>query len=78
MTNRPGFKELDKENAIFWLYVAIREDLLPLDFNNHMIEPCVVMGDVFNWLFEKLDKKNYEILQTMPGNYFIKHFMNLF
>ena len=43
-----------------------------------MIEPFVVMGDVFNWLFEKLDKKNYEILQTMPGNYFKKHFMNLF
>ena len=30
----------------------------------------MVMGDVFNWLFEKLDKKNYEILQIVPGNYF--------
>lgn len=41
---------MKKTDAIFWLYVTIREELLPVSYYNNMIE-AMVMGDVFNWLF---------------------------
>lgn len=74
MQKRP----LDNEDAIFWLYVAIREELLPLSYYNNMIEAAIVMGDVFNWMFEKIDKQSYEIFGQIPGTVFQKHFTTLF
>lgn len=44
-------KSLDKDDAVFWLYVALREEMLPLSYYNNMMEAAMVMGDVFNWLF---------------------------
>lgn len=46
--------ELNKTNATFWLYTTVREELLPLSYYNNMIE-AMVMSDIFNWLFKKLD-----------------------
>lgn len=45
---------LNKPVATFWLYVTIREELLPINYYNNMIE-AMVMSDIFNWLFQKLD-----------------------
>ena len=68
---------MNKTDAIFWLYVTIREEILPLSYYNNMIE-AMVMGDIFNWLFQKLDPQNYEILGHIPGTVFQKHFTGLF
>lgn len=60
---------MNKSDAIFWLYVTIREELLPVSYYNNMIE-AMVLGDVFNWLFEKLDPQNYKTLGQIPGTVF--------
>ena len=68
---------MKKVDSIFWLYTTVREELLPLSYYNNMIE-CMVMSDVFNWLFEKLDPIAYSILGVIPGHVFQKHFTGLF
>jgi hypothetical protein len=40
---------------MFWLYVTIKEEFLPINYYNLMIESGIVMGAVFNFLFKKLD-----------------------
>lgn len=60
---------LNKTNAIFWLYTTVREELLPLSYYNNMIE-AMVMSDVFNWLFKKLDPQMEEIFRHIPGTVF--------
>ena len=44
-------KDMDKSVATFYLYTTIREELLPLNYYNNMIE-AMVMSDIFNWLFK--------------------------
>lgn len=61
---------LNKREAIFWLYVSLREELLPLSYYNNMMEAAIVMGDVFNSLFQTIDPKSYDILGNIPGTIF--------
>lgn len=42
-----------------------------------MIE-IMVMSELFNWLFKKLDPMMEEIFGTIPGAVFQKHFTGLF
>jgi hypothetical protein len=42
-----------------------------------MIE-VMVMSDIFNWLFKKLDPAMEQILGHIPGIVFTKHFSGLF
>lgn len=70
-------KDMDKSLATFYLYTTIREELLPLNYYNNMIE-AMVMSDIFNWLFKKLDPSMEEILGHIPGTVFQKHFTGLF
>jgi hypothetical protein len=42
-----------------------------------MIE-IIVMSDIFNWLFKKLDPTMEQILGHIPGTVFSKHFASLF
>ncbi len=52
--------------------------MLPLGYYNNMIEAAMVMGDVFNFLFQQLDPLNHEILGIVPATVFQKHFTTLF
>ncbi len=61
---------MNKREVIFWLYVTVREELIPLSYYNNMMEAAIVMSDTFNWLFQALDPKSYEILGNIPGIYF--------
>jgi hypothetical protein len=47
----------------------MREELLPLNYYNNMIE-IMVMSELFNWLFKKLDPVMEEIFGTIPGAVF--------
>jgi len=60
----------NKEECIFWLYTCLRESKLPLSFYNNMIEAGILMGDLFNFLFEELDPESFQILQKIPGTVF--------
>lgn len=42
-------------DAIFWLYVTVREELLPVGYFNMMIEAAIVTGEVFNFIFKSID-----------------------
>lgn len=66
------------DEYIFWLYVSVREVLLPLGYFNMLIEAALVNTSVFNYLFKKLDPNNYEILGEIPGCVFQRHFCSLF
>jgi hypothetical protein len=68
---------MDKKKAIFYLYVTMLEELLPINYYNNMIE-VMVMSDIFNWLFKKLDPAMEQILGHIPGTVFSKHFSSLF
>ena len=63
---------------MFWLFVTVKEELLPINYYNLMIESGVVMGAVFSFLFSKLDPQNWQILGEIPGAVFMRHFMGLF
>jgi hypothetical protein len=63
-------KKEDKEECIFWLYTCLRESKLPLSFYNNMIEAGILMSDIYDFLFEKLDPGAFQILQKMPGMVF--------
>lgn len=63
-------KELNKVDAIFWLYVTLREEILPVGYFNMMIEAAMITGEVFNFLFKSIDPISYEILGTIPGTVF--------
>jgi hypothetical protein len=63
---------------MFWLYVTVREELLPINYYNLMIESALMMGGVFNLLFSKLDPEMFKILGEIPGTVFTKHFTSLF
>jgi hypothetical protein len=63
---------------MFWLYVTVREELLPINYYNLMIESALVMGGVFTFLFSKLDPEMYQILGEIPGTVFTRHFTSLF
>jgi hypothetical protein len=39
------------ENKVFWLYTALREDILPINYFNQVIEPDV-LSKTFNFIFE--------------------------
>jgi hypothetical protein len=60
----------DKEECIYWLYTCLRESKLPLSFYNNMIEAGILMSDIYDFLFEKLDPGAFQILQKMPGMVF--------
>jgi hypothetical protein len=62
---------------MFYLYVTLREELLPINYYDNMIE-VMVMSDIFNWLFMKLDPTMEKILGHVPGTVFAKHFSSLF
>lgn len=57
-------------DAIFWLYVTVREELLPVGYFNMMIEAAIVTGEVFNFIFKSIDPQSYEILGNIPGTVF--------
>lgn len=65
------------ENKIFWLYTALREDILPINYFNQVIEPDV-LSKTFNFIFEHIDPEMFEILGNIPSLVFIRHFINLF
>jgi len=56
--------------AIFWLYVTVREELLPVGYFNMMIEAAIVTGEVFNFIFKSIDPESYGILGNIPGTVF--------
>ena len=37
--------------CIFWLYVTLMEELLPINYYNQMLEASIVTGEVFNFIF---------------------------
>jgi len=37
--------------------------MLPLGYFNNMIEAAIIMGEVFNFIFQQIDPKSYEILE---------------
>lgn len=44
---------------MFWLYVTVMEQLLPLNYYSNMIEAAMVMSKVFDFLLSKLDEKSH-------------------
>jgi hypothetical protein len=44
----------NKDDLIFWLYTTLREDILPIDYFNQIIEPDV-LSKTFNYIFEHID-----------------------
>ena len=50
---------------------------MPINYYDKMIE-VIVMSDIFNWLFKKLDPDMEQILGHIPGTVFSKHFASLF
>ena len=75
--DQPKFS-IDKDELIFWLYVAVREEKLPISYYNNMIESGIVMTEVFNQLFVDLDEQSFKVLGSIPGTVFQKHFTTLF
>ena len=63
-------KDLNKVETIFWLYVTLREEILPVGYFNMMIEAAIITGEVFNFLFKSIDPISFEILGTIPGTVF--------
>ena len=63
-------KDLNKVEATFWLYVTLREEILPVGYFNMMIEAAIVTGEVFNFLFKSIDPISYDILGNIPGTVF--------
>ena len=51
--------EFERNEYIFWLYTTVREELLPINYYNLMIESALVMGGVFTFLFSKLDPEMF-------------------
>lgn len=43
-----------------------------------MIEGGIVMGELFNNIFEELDPDSFSVLTNIPGTVFSKHFTTLF
>lgn len=58
--------------------MTIREELLPINYYNLMIESALVMGNTFTFLFSKLDPEMHQILGDIPGTVFTRHFTSLF
>lgn len=72
-----GKPRKNSDNKIFWLYTALREDILPIDYFNQVIEPDL-LSKTFNRIFEQIDPEMFEILGNIPSLVFIRHFINLF
>jgi len=62
---------------LFWIYSSLMEDVLPIGFFNHMIEPQV-LKELLNETFKVIDPESWEILRDIPAVYFITHFFSLF
>ena len=58
------------DKLIFWLYVAVREDLLPMSYYTNMTEAAMVMSATFDFLFEHLDPLSFKVLKNTPSNVF--------
>ena len=50
---------------------------MPINYYDKMIE-VIVMTEIFNWLFKKLDPDMEQILGHIPGSVFSKHFASIF
>lgn len=72
-----GGPDKNTEDTIFWLYTTLREDILPINYYNQMIEPDV-LSKTFNRIFEQIDPEMFGILGDTPSMVFIRHFVNLF
>jgi hypothetical protein len=72
-----GKHNTNANNKVFWLYTALREDILPINYFNQVIEPDV-LSKTFNYIFELIDPEMFEILGNIPSLVFIRHFINLF
>ena len=70
-------KNSDSDAKIFWLYTTLREEILPINYYNQVIEPDV-LSKTFNRIFEQIDPEMFEILNNIPSLVFIRHFINLF
>ena len=65
------------ENLLFWLYTALREDILPISYFNQYLEP-EVLSKTFDFIFKHLDPEMHKIFGETPSVVFIRHFVNLF
>lgn len=65
------------DEAAFWLYASVMEEILPIGFSSQVVEP-LVLSKIFNKLFEILDPHAFEILGDIPSALFIKYFVCLF
>ncbi len=72
-----GKSNINANNKVFWIYTALREDILPINYFNQVIEPDV-LSKTFNYIFELIDPEMFEILGNIPSLVFIRHFINLF
>ena len=72
-----GYYEGNYDEMLFWTYTCLMEDVLPMGFFNHMIEPQV-LKELLNEIFQVIDPHSWEILRDIPSVYFITHFFSLF
>ena len=65
------------EDPCFWLYVSLREDILPINYFNQYLEP-EVLSKTFDFIFKHLDPEMHKILGEIPSLVFTPHLINLF
>ena len=65
------------DEAAFWLYASVMEEILPIGFSSQVVEP-LVLSKIFNNIFEILDPHAFEILGDIPSALFVKYFVCLF
>lgn len=73
-----GSKEYESpDEAAFWLYASVMEEILPIGFSSQVVEP-LVLSKVFNRLFDLLDPHAYKVLEDIPSALFVKYFVCFF
>ena len=61
----------------FWLYTALREEILPISYFNQYLEPEVI-SKIFDFIFKNLDPEMHQVMGEIPRLVFLRHFVSLF
>lgn len=72
-----GNYEEDNDEILLWTYSCLMEDVLPVGFFNHMIEPQVLSA-LLDKIFRIIDPDSAEILRDIPSLFFMPYFFSLF
>lgn len=73
----PKSQSSNYDEALFWLYTALREDILPINYFNQYLE-ADVLSKTFDFIFKHIDPEMSAIFGDIPRLVFIRHFINLF